>query len=57
VQLIMALTTSDARSMPATQILTSHYQAAIQAGNKPTDALRSTFVAACLAPTAIGIGM
>jgi hypothetical protein len=54
---IMALTSADPRAAQASSLLTGHFQAAEQAGATPTDALRSTFVAACLSPTFIGIGM
>jgi len=54
---VMALTPSDPRSAQATSILTSHFQAAMQAGQTATDSLKSTFVAACLSPSFIGIGM
>jgi hypothetical protein len=54
---IMSLTASDPRSAQANAILTSHFQAAQAAGADATDSLRSTFVAACLSPSFIGIGM
>jgi hypothetical protein len=54
---MMALVPSDSRSMSATSILKSHFTAARASGATATDALRSTFIAACLAPSAIGIGM
>ncbi|HEY1585685.1 MAG TPA: hypothetical protein VGH63_08350, partial [Polyangia bacterium] len=54
---VMALTSSDARAGAATQILRSHFAAAQAQGASATDALKSTFVAACLAPSAIGIGL
>ncbi len=58
---IMALTPSDPRSAQAVTILQQHYTNALAVkatpAIKPTDALRSTFVAACLAPSAAGIGM
>lgn len=54
---VMALTPSDPRAAQATAILTSHFQAAMQAGQTATDSLRSTFVAACLSPSFLGIGM
>jgi len=58
VTLIMGLTSSDPRYAQAQSILTSHYQSALkQSGTTPTAALQSTFVAACLAPTAVSIGM
>jgi hypothetical protein len=57
VQTVMALTPSDARSTPAQTLLKSHFTAATQSGATPTAALQSTFVAACLAPSAVSIGM
>jgi hypothetical protein len=58
VTVIMGLTSSDPRHAQAQSILTSHYQSALeQSGTTPTAALQSTFVAACLAPTAVSIGM
>ena len=58
VTLVMAIEPSDPRYAQAIAILTNHFtQASNTSGIKPTDALRSTFVAACMAPSAIGIGM
>ncbi|HEX7841916.1 MAG TPA: hypothetical protein VF469_30810 [Kofleriaceae bacterium] len=57
VSLIMALPSSDARAVQAKAILTSHFQAAVQSGQSASDSLKSTFVAACLSPSFIGIGM
>lgn len=58
VTLIMGLTSSDPRYAQAQSILTSHYQAALkEPGTTATAALQSTFVAACLAPTSVSIGM
>jgi hypothetical protein len=54
---IMALTASDPRAAQARSILGAHYAAALKTGATASDALKSTFVAACLAPSAIGIGM
>ena len=54
---IMALPASDPRSEQATRILKSHFTAATQAGESATASLRSTFVAACLSPSFIGIGL
>jgi hypothetical protein len=54
----MGLTASDPRASQAQALLTAHFTAAQQVtGIKATDALRSTFVAACLTPSFIGIGM
>lgn len=58
VSIIMGLTSSDPRYAQALSILNAHYQSALkQPGMTPTDALQSTFVAACLAPSAVSIGM
>jgi hypothetical protein len=57
VSLVMAMTPSDPRAAQATSILTQHHADAVQAGATPADALKSTFVAACLSPSFIGIGM
>jgi hypothetical protein len=56
-QLLMALTPSDPRSAPAQVLLKSHFTAALQAKASASDALKSTFVAACLAPSAVSIGL
>jgi hypothetical protein len=37
-------------------ILKSHYAAAVAAGHKPTDALKSTFTAACTSPWVVTVG-
>lgn len=57
VSTIMALPSSDARAARAKTILTSHFTSAMQSGATAKDSLRSTFVAACLSPSFIGIGM
>jgi hypothetical protein len=54
---LMALTPGDPRSAPATTLLQSHYDAATKSGATPTSALRSTFIAACLAPSSVTIGL
>ena len=54
---VMGLPAGDARAPGATTILSSHFAAAVAAGAAPKDALRSTFVAACLSPSFIGIGL
>jgi hypothetical protein len=54
---------ADSNHAPAAAILQAHYASAIapvaQGGGAatPTNALRSTFVAACESPTAVGIGL
>jgi len=57
VSLIMALAPSDARSGPATDLLKAHFSQALAAGATPANALKSTFVAACLAPSSVSIGL
>jgi hypothetical protein len=57
VQTIMALAPSDSRSAPAQALLKSHFASGMQSGASASDALKSTFTAACLAPSAVGIGL
>jgi hypothetical protein len=57
VSIVMALQTSDARAAQAQSILAAHFHDAVAKGEVAKDALRSTFVAACLSPSFIGIGM
>lgn len=57
VSTVMALTPSDGRAQPATMLLKDHFTQAMMSGASASDALKSTFVAACLAPSSIGIGM
>jgi hypothetical protein len=57
VSTVMALTPSDPRSAPATSLLQSHFQAAVASGASASSALKSTFTAACMAPTAVSIGL
>jgi hypothetical protein len=58
VQIVMGLVPSDPRYGSALAILTAHDQAALAVqGTTPTEALQSTFIAACLAPSAISMGM
>jgi hypothetical protein len=57
VQIVMGLPPSDERSAPATQLLGGHFQDAMKQGATATAALQSTFVAACLSPGAVSIGM
>jgi len=49
---------TDHRRLGAGSILNAHFQSALkQSGTTATAALQSTFVAACMAPSAISIGM
>jgi hypothetical protein len=58
VQNLMGLPDSDPRAADAHQILNEHYQAALKVtGIKPKDALKSTFVLACTAPSTISVGL
>ena len=57
VAVVMGLTASDPRAAAATSVLGAHFTAAVKGGATPTDALRSTFIAACLAPSAVSIGL
>ena len=54
---VMALAPSDPRAAPAAALLQSHYDSAVQQGATHTNALKSTFITACLAPSATAIGM
>jgi len=54
---VMALVPSDPRAAPATTLLQQHFAAAMQQGASASDALKSTFVTACLAPSAVSIGL
>ena len=58
VEIVMALAPSDVRHGPAIDVLKDHFTSALEEdGISPTDALRSTFVAACLAPSAVSMGL
>ena len=54
---IMGLTSADPLNATMVQLLSDHYGAAIAAGATATDALKSTFVTACLSPTSVAIGL
>jgi hypothetical protein len=54
---IMGITSDDPNSAAVTQLLKEHYDAAIAAKASPTDALKSTFITACLSPTSVAIGL
>src|SRR6185369_4652697 len=55
---IMGLVPSDPRTAPATDLLKAHFAAAMkQQGASASNALKSTFVTACLAPSAVSIGL
>jgi hypothetical protein len=58
VSLVMGLTSTDPRAAGATTLLQSHFASAMkEPGVTATAALQSTFVVACLAPSAVSIGM
>jgi len=57
VSTVMGLTASDPRAAPAAALLQAHYDAATQQGASRTNALKSTFITACLAPSATAIGL
>ncbi|HTQ06628.1 MAG TPA: hypothetical protein VMI54_22365, partial [Polyangiaceae bacterium] len=57
VSLIMGLPASDPRAAPAAALLEGHYSDALAQGATATNALRSTFVTACLAPSFVSIGL
>jgi hypothetical protein len=54
---IMGITAEDPNSAAVTQLLKDHYDAAIAAQASPTEALKSTFITACLSPTSVAIGL
>jgi hypothetical protein len=56
VQQIVGLTPNDPRTPAVTALLAGHFADAQKTATK-TDALRSTFVTACLSPTFIGVGL
>jgi hypothetical protein len=57
VENIMGITPADENSGAVTQLLQEHYAAAVSAGASATDALKSTFVTACLSPTSVAVGL
>jgi hypothetical protein len=54
---VMALTSIDPRTGPTKALLKSHFTDAVNTGASAGDALKSTFVVACLSPSAMSIGM
>lgn len=54
---VMALSAGDTRQAAAASILKSHFTATKAGGASATNALRSTFTAACLAPSTLGQGI
>ena len=57
VGIVMGLTTSDPRAAPAAALLQAHYDGAVQQGASRTNALKSTFITACLAPSSTAVGL
>jgi hypothetical protein len=57
VSLVMALPPSDPRASPATSLLRAHFDKAVLAQATASNALKSTFVVACLAPSSVSIGL
>jgi hypothetical protein len=57
VENIMGITSADPNNAAVTLLLQQHYDAAVAAGATPTDALKSTFITACLSPTSVAIGL
>ncbi len=57
VGIVMGLVPSDPRAQPAKDLLQAHFAAAVQQGESASNALKSTFITACLAPSAVSIGM
>lgn len=57
VNIVMALPPSDARAEPATTLLRAHFDKASASGATAANALKSTFVVACLAPSSVSIGL
>jgi hypothetical protein len=57
-EIVAGLVPSDPRHDPVLAILRAHYAAALaEPGTTATSALRSTFVAACGAPSAVSVGL
>jgi hypothetical protein len=54
---IMGLAPSDPRAAPSQGALQAHLAAATQEGMPATQALRSTFVVACLSPSLVSMGL
>jgi hypothetical protein len=53
----MALPPDDKRTGPSQALLQSHFDQAVESGASASDALKSTFIVACLAPSAVSIGL
>jgi hypothetical protein len=57
VQVVMGVPSNDERFATLRYVLAKHYDAAIEAKERPADALRSTFVLACSSPPAVSSGL
>jgi hypothetical protein len=57
VSIVMGLPSSDPRAAAASGALSRHYQSALGSGKNASNALKSTFVTACMAPSAVSIGL
>jgi hypothetical protein len=57
VENIMGITAADPNNADVTELLQEHYTAAVAAGASATDALKSTFITACLSPTSVAVGL
>src|SRR5262249_18309993 len=57
VHIVMALPTPDPRATDAQNLLKDHFTQATQQGASAADALKSTFVVSCLAPSTVAIGL
>jgi len=57
VHTIADLASSDPHAADVQAVLHDHYANAVKSGAMPKDALQSTFVLACMTPSAIGLGM
>ena len=55
--LVYAANDLPSASATVTQLLSEHYDAAMKAGATGTDALKSTFITACLSPTSVAMGL
>ncbi len=54
---VMNLPLSDARAAAARAILAENYAASIQANANPTNALKATFILACISPSSMLVGL
>jgi hypothetical protein len=57
VENVMGNTPADPNSAAVTDLLQEHYASAVAAGASAADALKSTFITACLSPTSVTVGL